>query len=179
MQILETYQKKLNLKVLLLYFCLFIGGMAVMRHFASEVAAYNDFQVILDLRLGYSFQESRSYISDLGECGRKFYANYFFCIDLLYMLIYNNFYFSVLLFLLGKTLLEKYKFVLTFPLLSFVFDFGENLFIRQMVKSFPDVSQSICCISSLFTILKFICTYSSVCGCCLLFIAFIKANTKL
>lgn len=179
MQILETYQRKLNLKVLFLYLCLFIGGMAVMRHLASEVASYNDFQIILDLRLGYSFQESRSYISGLGEYGRTLYANCFFYIDFLYMLIYNNFYFSLLLFLLNKILLEKYKFVLIFPLLSFVFDFGENLFIRQMVKSFPDVSQSLCCISSLFTILKFICTYSSVCCCCLLLIAFIKANVKL
>lgn len=43
-----------------------------MRYLASKIATYNDFQTILDLRLGYSLQECQSYISGLGEDGAVF-----------------------------------------------------------------------------------------------------------
>ncbi|MDE6761926.1 MAG: hypothetical protein K2J90_14805 [Lachnospiraceae bacterium] len=114
MRILEKYQRRLNAAVLIILFLLFMGGMFVMRCFAGKVAAYNDFQTILDLRLGYSFVECQSYIWGLGEAGRWFYENCFFYVDIGYMIIYNIFYFSTLSFLLEKTGLKKYKFVLFF-----------------------------------------------------------------
>ena len=69
MRILEEYQRRLNVAVIIILFILFMGGMFVMRCLAGKVAAYNDFQTILDLRLGYSFVECQSYIWGLGEAG--------------------------------------------------------------------------------------------------------------
>ena len=154
MRILEEYQRRLNVAVIIILFILFMGGMFVMRCLAGKVAAYNDFQTILDLRLGYSFVECQSYIWGLGEAGRWFYANCFFYVDIGYMIIYNIFYFSALSFLLEKTGLKKYKFVLFFPLLSFVFDLGENLLIRKMIKDFLAIGQGICYTSNIFTVLS-------------------------
>ena len=94
MRILEEYQRRLNVAVIIILFILFMGGMFVMRCLAGKVAAYNDFQTILDLRLGYSFVECQSYIWGLGEAGRWFYANCFFYVDIGYMIIYNIFYSS-------------------------------------------------------------------------------------
>lgn len=91
MEALKAYQKKLTPIMLLFLLFLFIGGMVIMRNLSGKIAEYNDFQIILDLRLGYSFQECYSYISDLGECGRDLYKNYFFYVDFAYMLIYNSF----------------------------------------------------------------------------------------
>lgn len=174
MRILEKYQRRLNAAVLIILFLLFMGGMFVMRCFAGKVAAYNDFQTILDLRLGYSFVECQSYIWGLGEAGRWFYENCFFYVDIGYMIIYNIFYFSTLSFLLEKTGLKKYKFVLFFPLLSFVFDLGENLLIRKMIKDFLTIDQGICYTSNIFTVLKFIFAYGSLGVCGLLVVVLIK-----
>ena len=174
MRILEEYQRRLNVAVIIILFILFMGGMFVMRCLAGKVAAYNDFQTILDLRLGYSFVECQSYIWGLGEAGRLFYANCFFYVDIGYMIIYNIFYFSALSFLLEKTGLKKYKFVLFFPLLSFVFDLGENLLIRKMIKDFLAIGQGICYTSNIFTVLKFIFTYGSLGVCGLLVVVLIK-----
>ena len=176
MEALKAYQKKLTPIVLLFLLFLFIGGMVIMRNLSGKIAEYNDFQIILDLRLGYSFQECYSYISGLGECGRDLYKNYFFYVDFAYMLIYNTFYFSLLLFLLGKIGLEKYNCILLFPMFSFIFDFGENLCIRQMIENFLSIPRSVCYISSIFTILKFVCTYSALGCCCLLIIVLIKQH---
>lgn len=118
MKMLKAYQKKLAPIILLFFFFLFIGGMAIMRNLAGKIAEYNDCQTILDLRPGYSFQECYFYI----------------------------------------------------------FDLGENLFIRQMIKNFLSMPQHLCCISSIFTVLKFVCTYSSLGCCCLLIILFIKQH---
>lgn len=174
MRIWKEYQRRLNVKVLIILFFLFMGGMFGMRYLAGKVAAYNDFQTILDLRLGYSFLECQSYIWGLGEAGRWLYANCFFYIDIGYMVIYNTFYFSALSFLLEKTALKKYKFVLFFPLLGFVFDLGENLLIRKMIKNFSAISKWLCYTSNIFTVLKFIFAYSSLGICCLLVIVLIK-----
>lgn len=174
MRILKEYQRRLNAAILIILFFLFMSGMFVMRCLAGKVAAYNDFQTILDLRLGYSFVECQSYIWDLGEAGRWFYANCFFYVDIGYMTIYNIFYFSALSFLLEKTGLKKYKFVLFFPLLSFVFDLGENFLIRKMIKDFLAIDQGICYTSNIFTVLKFIFTYGSLGVCGLLVVLLIK-----
>lgn len=174
MRILKEYQRRLNSAVLIILFFLFMGGMFGMRYFAGKVAAYNDFQTILDLRLGYSFAECKSYICGLGETGRWFYANCFFYIDICYMIIYNTFYFSALSFLLEKTALKKFRFVLLFPLFSFVFDLGENLFIRKMIKNFFAIPKWLCYTSNIFTILKFIFAYSSLGICGLLVVVLIK-----
>ena len=48
MRILEEYQRRLNVAVIIILFILFMGGMFVMRCLAGKVAAYNDFQTILD-----------------------------------------------------------------------------------------------------------------------------------
>ena len=146
----------------------------MMRYFANKIAAYQDFQKILDLRMGYSFEECLSYLSGLGEDGRSLYKNCFFYIDLVYMLIYNTFYFSALLFLLGRTGLKKCNPVLLLPLLGLIFDLGENLLIRQMINNFLTMSQILCNVSSIFTVLKFVCAYGSLGFCGLMVIVLVK-----
>lgn len=173
---LEKYQKKLNPVTIFVLLLLFIGGMLAMRNSASKVASYNEFQEILDLRMGYSVQECKDYLSGLEIEGRAYYANKFFCVDFIYMIIYNTFYFSALMFLLKqvKTKKKLFKMVLLFPLLSFIFDFGENVFIRCMIKSYPNIFSVISQISSIFTILKFMCVYCSVVCICFLVVIMIK-----
>lgn len=173
--ILRAYQRRLNPVVLVFLLFLFLVGMIVMRHLASKIAVYNE--VILDLRMGYSFQECQTFILGLTEDGRSLYENFFY-VDLVYMFIYNTFYFSTLLFLFGKIGLKRSRFILLFPLFSFVFDLGENLFIKQMIKNFYTIPQSLCHVSSTFTVLKFVCTYSSLAFCCLLTALLIKKRIQ-
>ena len=146
----------------------------MMRYFANKIAAYHDFQKILALRMGYSFEECQSYLSGLGEEGRSLYKNCFFYIDLVYMFLYNIFFLSALLFLLRKTGLKKCKPILLLPLLGFIFDLGENLLIRQMINHFHTMSQALCHISSIFTVLKFVCAYGSLGFCGLMVVVLVK-----
>lgn len=159
---IKKYQEKLNVVRLLFLLLLFLGGMLVMRYSASHVASYNQSHAILDLLMGYSFNDCRDYLFELDAGGREIYRNEFFVIDFVYLMIYNTFYFSVLLYLLRFVKLKILRLVLIFPFCSLLFDLGENLIIRHMIANFPNISQSVCEVASLFTVLKFISVYSSL-----------------
>lgn len=85
------------------------------------------------------------------------------------MIIYNFFYFSAILFVL-KYINNKYRIfniILFCPLITFCGDIMENIFIRYMINSFPDVSEQICKLSNIFTLIKFIFVYISLIFVCL------------
>lgn len=179
---LKNYQRKLTLVRLTFLLFFFIGGMVIMRYFASRITAYSQSKAILDLRMGYTFKECQDYLLSLGIEGRKIYGNEFFYIDFIYLIIYNIFYFSALLYLLRFIKSKKLKLIILLPLCSFLFDLGENVLIHQMVNSYPDISQKICKTANTFTILKFISVYGSLVFIILLVALLIKqcirANRK-
>lgn len=159
---LKKYQEKLSVVRLLFLLVLFIGGMVAMRYWANQVAAYNQSQTILDLRMGYSVDDCKDYLSALGAQGRALYQNEFFAVDFVYLLLYNAFYFSALLYLLRFIKLRLLRLVLLLPFCSLLLDLGENLLIRYIITGFPSISPSVCAAASALTVLKFISVYSSL-----------------
>jgi hypothetical protein len=134
-----------------------------MRHYSNNLTNYIADEKILDLRMGYSFDNVIHYLNGIGEDGRKYYSNTFHLVDTFYPIIYFAFYVITLSFFIKKIFKNKIYFImLLLPLIGVICDYGENIFINTFIKNMNNITEENVMIANYFTRIKFISVYSSL-----------------
>lgn len=111
---------------------------------------------ILDLQFTYTPAKARAIIADYGDAARNYAANFEMIADTLYPVVYT-FLFAIMISWVFKSLSAygvRVKYVLLLPYCVMFADYGENIGIIQMLKTFPNFSDFHVVISSFFTSLK-------------------------
>jgi len=155
--------KYLHIILVFVSFILFIASMQIMRHYANKVTEYNN-EKILDLRFGYSFDDVKHYINGLNDNGKNYYVKKFHLFDTFYPIIYGVFYILTLSYFIWNffTKYRLIKLILLIPIVGIICDYCENILINSFIKNVNNVSNNICTLSSILTIIKFIAVYLSL-----------------
>jgi hypothetical protein len=172
---------KWHIIFIIISFILFIISMRVMRFYSINVTKYIENEKILDLRMGYSYNDVNEYLAKLGKDGRNYYAKTFHLVDTFYPIIYSVFYLITLSYLIKKCFKnnKKQKSVLLLPIIGIICDYGENILIDSFIKTFENISQRDVIVSSYLTIIKFIFVYASLIIIILLTLGLIIKNIKI
>jgi hypothetical protein len=174
----KTAKDKQYIILILISFILFITSMRIMRFYSNNLANFVSNEKILDLRMGYSYNNVNEYLNKLGEEGRNYYLKTFHLIDTFYPIIYCSFYLIALSYLINKCFKKrKYYILLLLPIIGTICDYGENIFINSFIKSYNNISQNAVIISNYLTRIKFILVYTSLL-CIILLIVFLIIKTK-
>jgi hypothetical protein len=132
-------------------------ALAVMRPGIEKIQEISGKPVkILDLQFSYTPDDARAFIGEYNEVGRNFTAHFELIADGLYPLIYT-FLFLIMMGWLFKSLFVygvHVRYIHLLPFLVMLADYGENACIITMLKSFPNFSDNVAWLSSLFTSLK-------------------------
>lgn len=129
---------------------------------------------ILDLMPGYTPEQAFHLINALGDAGRTFYLQILLPQDFAFPLIYGLFYFGFMTLLI-KTLFgtdSKWRYLAVMPLLAFIFDWIENIFIIVLLTNYQTKIPTIATFSSIFTTAKFAMTGISMVSSLILLIVF-------
>jgi hypothetical protein len=133
-----------------------------MRHYANNLLQYDNGK-ILDLRMGYSYDEFTNYLNNLGDGGRNYYRTKFHFVDTFYPIIYGMFYLLVIRFLLKfYTRKKPLDMICLLPLIGVLCDYGENIIINFYTKNIDNITVGGAAAASYFTIIKFIFIYISL-----------------
>ncbi len=111
---------------------------------------------ILDLQFGYTPEKARAIISQYGDNGRAFAAKFELIADTFYPISYT-FLFLMIMGWVFKLLAPygfRIRYIHLLPFLVMLADYSENACIVSMLKGYPDISDRLATISSLFTSLK-------------------------
>ena len=167
-------------KVIFLFILTNIVYMIMLTITIPKVMSYSGSMKILDMMpMGYTPEYVKSLFITLGENGRFVYLYNQLPVDMVYPLLFGVSSCLVLAYFLNK--LEKLDgplyYLCLIPLLSGLFDYGENIGIIKMLNTFPDNSAFVAQITNVFSILKssFTTTYFIV----LIFILLVLAKEKL
>jgi hypothetical protein len=112
---------------------------------------------IFDIRqFGYTHQEAIALLKSLGNEGRRMYLYQQIPLDLMYPGLFGISSCLVLAYFLNKLkrIETNYIYLTILPIISGAFDYLENFSIIAMLNSFPDVSQNLVSLASIFTIIK-------------------------
>jgi hypothetical protein len=180
-EINKPSKEKWHIVLIIISFILFMISMRVMRFYSSNVTNYINNEKILDLRMGYSYNNVNEYLTKLGEDGRNYYAKTFHLIDTFYPIIYCAFYLITLLYLIKKCFTKngKQNILLLLPIIGIICDYGENILINLFIKNINNISKIGVMISNCFTIIKFISIYGSLLIIMILILLLIIKNVKI
>lgn len=122
-----------------------------------EVMQYSEGLKILDMMpTGYDIQYVNTLFNALGKAGRDLYLYHQLPLDLIYPALFGISSCLVLSYFLntiGK-FDGKLFFLCLLPLCSGLFDYGENIGIISMLRSYPNISALQVQTTSIFTVLK-------------------------
>lgn len=116
---------------------------------------------ILDMiPVGYNPEYVKSLFEQLGPIGRDYYLYTQLPLDMIYPLLFAITYTLILTYLFNKiyNLSSKIQLLTLIPILAGLFDYLENLGIITMLIQFPNFSETIAAITSVFSIIKSIST---------------------
>jgi hypothetical protein len=125
------------------------------------VMAFSNGMKILDMMpTGYDHAYVNNLFKTLGEKGRDFYLFRQLPVDMIYPFLFGIGSCLVLAYFLDKIgKLDGLLFYICFiPLFSGLFDYGENIGIITMLKTYPENSKLISQVTNTFSILKSSCT---------------------
>ena len=111
---------------------------------------------ILDLQFSYTPEKAKAIISQYGDNGRAFASKFEIIADTLYPVSYT-FLFLVIMGWVFKLLAPygfRIRYIHLLPFVVMLADYSENACIISMLKAYPDISDRLATISSLFTSLK-------------------------
>ena len=160
-------------RVVLVLFVMYLLFNAVILPYCSERIDPGGTVKVLDLAFGYHTQEAKQVLEAFGEEGRKTYFFVDSVIDIAYPIIYTLF--NILLF--GFFLRQffpkgtKYQWINLVPLITMLFDFGENIHILRLIRQYPDLHSSTVLMASVLGMIKWILGISIMLFSVLLFIA--------
>lgn len=105
---------------------------------------------------GYSYDFARTLLEALGAEGRAVYLELQLPLDFIYPGLFAISYSLLLVWVFKKGFPAHSKifYLSLVPVAGGFFDYLENICIFNMLKTYPDISQSLVSLSSIFTILK-------------------------
>lgn len=165
---------KIKWKHIFLLLFSFLCMMAIMRYTALQVKEISGGISVLDLNLGNSVEHIQQTLIELGYDGRMYYLKHFLVIDGIYAMVYANFYFWSILFLLHKNEIRKreYIFFSVFPIVGMLFDWVENLSLSFLLVNWTTESVAWCMLLRISNIIKFLFVYLSLLSAILGFLCF-------
>ncbi len=154
--------------ILLLLSITALFNLLIFPHFVNIISPTGS-PLILDARFGFSAEEAYQTLLAFGENGRSAYLFMIAVIDTLYPVIYGLLLILTTSLFLNKGLSEYSIFrVLNLMAIDAVlFDYAENFSIIYLLVKFPDRTDGIARMASVFGIIKWMVVFS-----CLLLIAF-------
>ncbi len=145
---------KTFIPALLIY--LFLGAV-VMPYGAQTMQQVSGKKVeILDLQFTYTPEKAKAIIAPYGDAGRAYAAKFEMVADTLYPVSYT-FLFLVIMGWVFKSLSVygvRIRYIHLLPFLVMLADYSENSCIITMLNTFPNFSDGLAMVSSLFTSLK-------------------------
>jgi hypothetical protein len=134
-----------------------VFGTVIMPWGAATMRQINGKKTeVLDLQFSYTPEQARAIIADYSVAGRDFAANFELIADTLYPVAYT-FLFLMIISWVFKSLSVygfRIRYVHLLPFLVMLADYCENTGIIRMLKSYPDFSDTVATVTSLFTSLK-------------------------
>lgn len=143
--------------VLILFLSTMVVYLAMLLYTIPVIISQAPHLKILDMSpTGYSAEDVNLLFSAIGAKGREFYLNVQLPIDFIYpgLFAITNSLMLGWLFGLGFKSDSSVFYLMVVPFLAGGFDYLENLGVIMMLSSFPDISEPLVNISSMFTVLK-------------------------
>ncbi|TXT57704.1 MAG: membrane protein of unknown function [Candidatus Thorarchaeota archaeon] len=148
---------------LLLMIILSAVSVLIMGYF-TQTLVYDVFGEVTmpDTRISYTYQEILTAFNELGGEGLQVWSQVHL-LDTIFPIGYS----FAMIFALGleikKTLPEKQslRIILLLPILGAIMDYMENALIASQVGVYPNISESVIAVASIFTSLKWIFIYTS------------------
>lgn len=104
---------------------------------------------------GYSFSYAKELLGNLGKTGRAFYLFRQLPLDLIYPGLFALSNTLILSYFLKKIQkFDTFFLLVLFPIFGGIFDYLENFGIIYMLKVYPDLSENLVKIISIFTVTK-------------------------
>ena len=134
---------------------------------------------ILDLELGYTYDEAYQILTALGTEGRIFYLTKIIPIDFVFPFIYMLFFTSWIALLIKHITDKKWcKYLLFVPVFAMLFDWIENMSIIVLLHSYPNLSAWAVFTASTVGILKMILSMGSIAIIGILIVIFIVKRIR-
>ena len=160
-------------KIILFFFIgqLIFSTVIFPRYQDQLKAIAGDTATVLDIRMSYDLETVQSLFDQYGPEGRAISMKVHYLIDMLYPIFYGGFLVLLLIYLMGKN-----NWIGWLPLAGIVLDVAENLSILRLLNQYPNITENMVLMSSVFTMGKWITLSISI-----LFILFysIKKLTQL
>jgi hypothetical protein len=173
-------KKNINGKTVLTLFILCNIVYAIMLIVTiPQVMKYSGGMKILDMMpTGYDPQYVQTLFTALGTAGRDSYLYHQLPVDLIYPALFGISSSLVIAYFLNK--IGKFEgklfYLSLLPLCSGLFDYGENIGIINMLRSYPNISTIQVQTTSIFSVLKS--TFTSIYFIVLIFILLVVAKNK-
>ena len=115
-------------------------------------------QIPDSMLFGYSLERLFSMLHNFGLEGRNMYLKFQY-IDYFYPLVYST---LLVALLIRVKLSYSIRYVIYLPWVAAIFDYGENVLIRNEVLNFPHLNANLVAIASTLTITKWFLVFISV-----------------
>jgi len=109
---------------------------------------------------GYDFNYVNKLFITLGETGRNIYLTNQIPVDMIYPLLFGISYCLVMAYFLKKLnkLNTPFIYLCLLPIIAGIADYFENIGIITMLKTFPDITETMVNTTSIFSVIKSIST---------------------
>lgn len=158
--LIERFKEKVNIKIILLTFVLFIITLVVINGKYIGVEKLKEISNgvgILDMEFMYSVSKSIEIVDKLTDAGRSFYLSHIIPLDIIFPLTYMLFFSSVIIFLINRlNSVKKINNLIYLPLVAMSLDYLENIMAIIILKSYPNKLLVLYSFLNVFTLLKFI-----------------------
>ena len=151
----ERYSTGRN--IILLFILFIIIGLTLLLYVIPEIRSCSNGLEIFDLRTnGYSAEEARVLLENMGEEGRNVYLYKYVPLDMAFILTYLPLWSLILTFLFKKSFKPESRihYFVFIPLFIALFDFLENTGVAIMLSIYPGFSSSLAGITGLLTVIK-------------------------
>ncbi|MCL1964796.1 MAG: hypothetical protein FWF69_07025 [Firmicutes bacterium] len=166
-KLLNTIIQKASWKKSVLFSVLFVVLYAIINRSGMGVAGLLKITGganILDFEFGYSSEKAYTLLTALGAEGRSFYLTKILPLDFPFPFAYMLFYVGwIALFIKRVPAVKEWnEYLLLIPVLTFLFDWAENISIIAMLNHYPTLTSWVVFLASIFGMLKMILTIGSI-----------------
>ena len=122
-----------------------------------QTTAFANGMSILDLKpLGYDLNYVYQLFAQLGDAGRMYYHKTQLAVDFIYPLLFIVSYTALAIYITGKlkTPYKLFKWLYWLPLVAGLGDYVENLFIYNMLNTYPKIDPTTVTLSSIASVIK-------------------------
>lgn len=138
--------------ILFFFFSQLIFSLGVFPSFQDQLQKITGKPLpVLDVRISYDLQTVQNLFDQYGPEGIAISKKLHYFIDMLFPLLYGGFLVLLLIYLIGKNLWISWL-----PVAGVVLDVAENLSILRLLNHYPNITENMVQMSSVFTMGKWI-----------------------